>query len=477
MRTEHLWQRLALVFIAVALSAIAGAYLILNYVIDTRFQGYVNQREKEVYHRIGLSLAAAYIDSGGWDNQLTETLPHFAIMNRIDIEIHNADGKLIVKVPFGSDERRNQQLLEQLGVDKVYVVSSKRVVVPVVVRRHRVGFISVAPFNVSGELSSEQQFRQSLNRSLVAGGIMATFVALLLSYVVSMRMARPLVSMTKAARRLEDGDLSERVEVDSEDEIGQLGEAFNHLAETLERQERTRKNLTADVAHELRTPLAVIRSHIEAYMDKVIEPDPENLQSIHEEIMRLGRLVNDLSELAKAESGRLELERADVDLGSVVDSVVAGLAPFALEKGIKVGIETEPGTLGCFDEDKLRQVVVNLLGNAIKFTPQGGRVDVRVLDGGAQVLVAVKDNGPGIAPEDQDLIFERFSRVDKSRNRATGGSGIGLTIADELVRLHGGSIEVDSRLGEGSTFTVILPKNSKKNHKKSKIHNSRTPSS
>ncbi len=311
LRIEHIWQRLALVFIVVALSAIAAAYLILNYMIDTRFQGYVNQREKEVYQRIGLSLASAYIDSGGWDNQLTEALPHFAIMNRIDIEIHDANGKLIAKAPFGDDKRQNQELLEQLGVDKVYVVSNKRVVVPMVIRRHRVGFISVAPLNVSGEPNTEQQFRQSLNRSLIVGGMVATVIALLLSYVVSTRMTRPLVSMTGAAKRLEGGDLSERVEVESEDEIGQLGEAFNHLAETLERQERMRKNLTADVAHELRTPLAVIRSHIEAYMDKVIEPDPENLQSIHEEIMRLGRLVNDLSELAKAESGRLELDRVD----------------------------------------------------------------------------------------------------------------------------------------------------------------------
>ncbi len=477
MRTEHLWQRLALVFIVVALSAIAAAYLILNYMIDTRFQGYVNQREKEIYQRIGLSLAAAYIDSGGWDNQLTGALPHFAIMNRIDIEIHDADGKLITKAPFGDDERQNQKLLEQIGVDKVYVVSNKRVVVPMVIRRHRVGFISVAPWNVSGELTSEQRFRQSLNRSLVAGGMIATIVALLLSYIVSTRMTRPLVSMMKAAKRLEGGDLSQRVEVESEDEIGQLGEAFNHLAETLERQERTRKNLTADVAHELRTPLAVIRSHIEAYMDKVIKPDPENLQSIHEEIMRLGRLVNDLSELAKAESGRLELERTDVDLGDVAERVVTGLTPFASEKSIAISFKTESGTLGCFDQDKLRQVVVNLIGNAIKFTPEGGRVDVKVFDRGPEVAVVVADTGPGIALEDRTRIFERFYRVDKSRSRATGGSGIGLTIADELVKLHSGHIEVESLPGEGSTFTVVLPRNSKKNHKKPKIHNYRTPSS
>ena len=476
MRIEHIWQRLALVFIVVALSAIAAAYLILNYMIDTRFQGYVNQREKEVYQRIGLSLASAYIDSGGWDNQLTEALPHFAIMNRIDIEIHDANGKLIAKAPFGDDKRQNQELLEQLGVDKVYVVSNKRVVVPMVIRRHRVGFISVAPLNVSGEPNTEQQFRQSLNRSLIVGGMVATVIALLLSYVVSTRMTRPLVSMTGAAKRLEGGDLSERVEVESEDEIGQLGEAFNHLAETLERQERMRKNLTADVAHELRTPLAVIRSHIEAYMDKVIEPDPENLQSIHEEIMRLGRLVNDLSELAKAESGRLELDRVDVDLGEVAERVVTGLTPFASEKGIAIGLEAEPGTLGCFDQDKLRQVVVNLIGNAIKFTPEGGRVDVKVFDRGPDVVVVVKDTGSGITPDDRAHIFERFYRVDKSRSRATGGSGIGLTIADELIKLHDGHIEVESAPGEGSTFTVILPRNTKRNHKKTKSNNYRTPS-
>ncbi len=461
-----------------ALSAIAAAYLILNYMIDTRFQGYVNQREKEVYHRIGLSLASAYIESGGWDNELTEALPHFALMNRIDIEVRNAGGRMITKAPFGDDEEQNQELLDQLGVAKVYVVSKNRVVVPIVVQGHRVGFISVAPLSVSGELSSELRFRQSLNSSLVVGGMVATVIALLLAFVVSTRMARPLVSMTRAAKKLEDGDFSERVEVETEDEIGQLGTAFNHLAETLERQERMRKNLTADVAHELRTPLSVIRSHIEAYMDRVMEPDPENLQSIHEEIMRLGRLINDLSELAKAESGRLELDRQDVDLGELVEKVISGLAPFAAENDITLAVNSEPSISGCFDEDKIRQVIVNLVGNAIKFTAAGGSVSVDVCCAeGETATVAIVDTGAGIDSKAQSHIFERFYRVDKSRNRATGGSGIGLTIAKELVNLHGGTIEVVSRPGEGSTFTVILPTNLRKTQKKAKIHSSRTPSS
>jgi two-component system sensor histidine kinase BaeS len=474
LKTEQLWQKLALAFILVALSTIVAAYLLLNFVIDTHFEGYVNQHEKQVYERIGLSLAAAYIDSGGWDNQVTESLPHFAVMNRIYIEVRNADGNLIAKAPFGDDPTQNHRLFQQLGVSKVDVIKSKLVEVPILVRNHRVGSISVAPLTIPGELTGEQQFRISLNRSLAAGGLLATLAAFIISYLISTRMTRSLTSITRAAKNLENGDLGQRVQVDADDEIGQLGEAFNHLAETLEYQERMRKNLTADVAHELRTPLAVIRSHIEAYMDGVMKPDPENLGSIHEEIMRLGRLVNDLAELSKAESGGLELKTADIDLAETVEKVAAGLRPLFQEKNIDLKLDLEPNTVGSFEEDKIRQVAVNLIGNAIKFTPPGGQVQVSVgSQGDDTVVMSVTDTGIGIDEQSLSHIFERFYRIEKSRNRATGGSGIGLTIAAELVKLHGGSISVASKPGEGSTFTVVLPKN----RKKMKIHNSRIFSS
>lgn len=475
LRTDQLWQKLALAFIGVALTAIAVAYILMNYVIDNRFEGYLNQREKEVYHRIGTSLAAAYAESGGWNNRLTQALPHFAVMNRIDIEIHNVRGRLVTKAPFGADETQNREIQRQLGFDKLLVANkNQRVVVPIIVRRTKVGYISVSPLIVTGELTDQQKFRLWLNSSLWVGGFLAALISLALSYVISVRMTRPLGSVARAAKGLENGDLTQRVEVTREDEIGQLGEAFNHLAETLECQERMRKNMTADIAHELRTPLAVIRSLIEAYLDGVMIPDTKSLQSLHEETMRLGRLVDDLGALARAEGGRLELKRKDADLSSLVEDAAFGLRPFFQERDLTLEVSTEPEIIGCFDADKIKQVVVNLLSNAAKFTPPGGKVDVGVFaetDGTARIIV--KDTGIGIDPGSLPHVFERFFRADKSRSRETGGSGIGLTIVDELVKLHSGSVKVESDVNEGSTFTVILPAKLKK----LKIHNSRTASS
>jgi len=261
----------------------------------------------------------------------------------------------------------------------------------------------------------------------------------------------------KAAKKMEAGDISQRIVVGGADEIGQLGVAFNHLSMALQRQEKLRKNLTADIAHELRTPIAVMRSHIEAFLDGVIKPDKKNLESIHEEIMRLGRLVNDLGQLAQAESGKLGLNKRRLDLSGLTKKVAAGLKPMFDAGGVALDVTTNGKIVGEYDEDKIRQVLVNLLANAIQFTPAGGSVAVKVETGDGDALISVSDTGVGIDAGSLPYIFERFYRVDVSRNRATGGSGIGLTIAKKLVELHEGTIGVLSGVGAGSTFTVRLP--------------------
>jgi len=240
-------------------------------------------------------------------------------------------------------------------------------------------------------------------------------------------------------------------------EIAQLTETINNLAETLENQENLRKRLTADVAHELRTPLATLQSHIEAMIDGIWEPDAERLKSCHEEIMRISRLVGDLEKLAKYESENLVLIKTDFDISELIRHIMKNFENNFANKGIEIKFTGRKEVVTA-DRDKISQVIVNLLSNALKYTQNAGTVQVTVNGTHDAVEIKVKDTGIGIPPEDLPHIFERFYRADKSRNRLTGGAGIGLTITKAIIDAHGGSINVTSRVGEGTEFIVSLPK-------------------
>jgi len=392
---------------------------------------------------------------------------HFSMMNEVDIQVVDTNGRIIAQSPslISSLDSHMPMMQEHMGklpgsslIETQKLVLGKTTEVPVFAHNKKVATVLVTPLVKPGELDEDQRFKASINSALVLGGLVATLVALGLSFFISTRMTKPLSLMTVSAKKMEQGDLSQRIEVKGQDEISQLGEAFNHLSMALARQENLRKNLTADIAHELRTPLTTLRTHLEAVLDGVMPPSKENLQSMHEEILRLTRLVDDLGKLAEAESGALKLNLNEGDIHTLIKKVTANMQPLFQEKGVKLVTELNAGQSRLkIDKDKVQQVLLNLLSNALKFTPSGGEVKVTTATAADKLIISVKDTGIGISKKEQGLIFERFYRVDKSRSRATGGSGIGLTVAKEMVRMHGGDIKVKSRLGEGSEFSVILP--------------------
>jgi two-component system sensor histidine kinase BaeS len=266
-----------------------------------------------------------------------------------------------------------------------------------------------------------------------------------------------LQSLGAAARRLGRGDLTQRADTDGPAEIQQLARSFNVMAAGLEEAERHRRNLTADIAHELRTPLSNIQGYLEAIRDGLIQPTPDTIDTIHGQALHLSRLVEDLRLLAQVEAGELTLELSPTSMEELLQSGVEAVRPRAEAKGVSLSIETEP-PLPALDLDSTRmaQVVGNLLENAITHTPEGGSVTVSAHADGSGIEVAVADTGPGIAPEDLPRLFDRFYRVDPSRSRSTGGTGLGLTIARRLVEAHGGTIEAESVLGAGSRFAIRL---------------------
>ncbi len=320
----------------------------------------------------------------------------------------------------------------------------------------------------SGQLpSSEQRFLEATNRALWLAGGTAVAVALLLGLVISRQITRPLRRLTRAAHTVAVGNFAERVVVGSKDELGGLAEAFNSMARNLEGAEQQRRQLFGDIAHELKTPIAILQANLEAMIDGVVEPSPEKLGSLREETLLLGRLVTDLRDLSLAEAGRLQLHLAPVDLGEIVQSAAAGVEAQAQGSGVRLDVavaEALPAVR--VDPDRIGQVLRNLLSNALRYTPAAGSVRVRVgLEGagdyplkqGGYARVSVADTGPGLAAEELTKVFDRFYRVDKSRSREGGGTGLGLAVAKQFVEAHGGRIWAESEPGDGATFHFTLP--------------------
>jgi signal transduction histidine kinase len=321
-----------------------------------------------------------------------------------------------------------------------------------------VGKVYINPDPEAEPYAAFRRLSESLNRSLLLGGSLAIVIALVLTFVLSRRMSSPIGVLAKAARRLGQGDLSQRVQFQAKGEVKELAQAFNSMAADLEHAEQLRRNLVADVAHELRTPLSNIQGYLEAIRDRVMKPNAATIRSLNEEATLLSRLVNELQELSLAEAGELKLVYQAEDITELVKHAVTPWQPKIAAKEISLSVNL-PDNLPPVNIDwqRVNQVLHNLLENAVAHTRKGGTINVAAMTQGDWVEVCVSDTGEGIPAEDLPHIFERFYRVDKSRARATGGSGLGLTIAKRLVEAHGGKITVQSELGKGSRFSFTLP--------------------
>ena len=308
------------------------------------------------------------------------------------------------------------------------------------------------------EFPSPLSLSHAISRFLVWGALLAIASAFLLTFFLSRRISAPVKALTRTARQLGQGDFSQRVKFKGKGEMGELARAFDSMANDLERAEQLRRSLVADVAHELRTPLSNLQGYLEAIRDGVKTPDKDTILSLNEEAALLSRLVNDLQELSLAEAGEIKLNCQPQDITGLINKAVSVLQSQAMVKKLSLAIDL-PDSLPAVsvDSQRISQVLRNLLENALAHTAEGGTVTVTARQHDEWIEVSVVDTGEGIPAEDLLDIFERFYRVDKSRTRATGGSGLGLTIARRLVEAHGGRIEAESEVGKGSRFTFILP--------------------
>jgi signal transduction histidine kinase len=307
------------------------------------------------------------------------------------------------------------------------------------------------------DIASLSLLYKAMGRFFLWGGLVAVVIALVLTFFLSRRILAPVKALTSAARRIGRGDFSQRVESKDKSELGELAQSFNTMASDLERAEKLRQDMVADIAHELRTPLSNLRGYLEALRDGVIKPDAKTIRSLGEEAALLSRLVDDLQELSLAEAGKLKLDRQPEDITKLIGQTLAAVRGQATTKGISLETELPELPAVNVDSHRISQVLRNLLENAIAHTAKGGVITVTAKKRGKWVEVSVTDNGEGIPAKDLPNIFERFYRVDKSRARATGGTGLGLTIAKRLVEAHSGKIKAQSQPGKGSRFSFTIP--------------------
>ncbi len=462
MKKMSLRAKLSLAFILVALVLFVLVSLFANLILENQFEAYtISKLEQNIQDTVGL--ISSRFDSTGWNASAIEDTGVNALSGGLMLRVTSADGVVIWDAwehnnGFCTDMLQHMAMNMQ-SYDQNFKGGYKEENYPITVNGQAAGSVVVGYYGPYFYNDTDIRFLTGLNQFLLIAAAVSLLACLLLGAYMAKRLTEPITKVIDAAGRIAKGDLGSRVTTKSTTrEIIALTDSVNSLAKELSDQELLRKKLTADVAHELRTPLATLQSHMEAMIDGVWEPEQKRLISCHEEILRLSKLVGELETLSHYDRENLALHKEKFEMSEQIKRILMNFeSAFQMKHvdlefaGAEVYVTADP--------DKISQVLVNLISNALKYTPEGGKVRIETGETADEVTVLVSDTGIGIPENDLPYIFERFYRTDQSRSRATGGSGIGLTIAKSIVEAHGGRITVQSEPNKGSIFIVSLPKN------------------
>lgn len=447
--TSSLARRLTAAFVVIGFGSALLTAILINLAFGGRFDTYLGQQRAARESQLASAFTSAYEPGAGWQAARLDQLAPAIAMTGAEVRLLDPAGKPVWSLAdsqMGPGMARMHREMTAAGP----LLPQEHI--PLTLRGRRIGELLVAQPKGMVPLV-DQGFRRSVNRLLALGALMGGTIGVGAGVLVARRTVRPITELTHAARDLQAGDRSRRAQVLGDDEISHLARAFNDLVDSVAREDAVRRAFAADVAHELRTPLAVLRSQVEAMQDGVVEPGQGVFDSLHDETLRLGRLTADLETMTSADSVEFDLRRERIDLADIVERAASGLGHRFEEQRLNLALDTEP-TVVLGDDVRLQQIVTNLLTNALKFVPSGGSVTVSTRHAGGWVRLGVDDDGPGIAAEDLPHVFERFYRGHEVR---TGGSGIGLAVVTALVHAHGGEVSAHSRAAGGASLLVRLP--------------------
>jgi two-component system sensor histidine kinase BaeS len=436
-RGDTLRLRLALAFLAVALAAIALLAGLVAAFAATDVSALADRQRTELASAISVAVGAAWDQNNGWASADLAPVLDLAKSSGVDLQIRDMAGHTVASsrgFAAGTEPQASA---------------------PVVVRNQRIGAVQVR-FTASGLGAADSVLRTALFRAIAGAAGLAALLALLTGLAVARRITGPITRLITVTRSMAGGDRASRAgDVRAPGELRELAAAFDQMADTLDREDQIRRDLVAGVAHELRTPIAVLQAGHEALLDGVAEPSPAELSSLRDEVLRLARMVGDLQTLAAADAAALDLARRRCDLAEIAATAAGSLA-----RGFEaadVALDRQLSSVPVIADPRwLHQVVTNLLTNALKFTPAGGSVTITTRQAGLHAVLEVADTGVGIPSRDLPRIFDRFWRGQGAAQ--TSGSGIGLAIAAELARAHGGELTASSQPGRGTEMTLTLPR-------------------
>ncbi len=452
--------RLILAFLLVGITVVALASGITYWLTVREFRQLTYDQARD---RFAADMTYYYESNGSWNGVLAYSQQRNAIHTPFNPGPDQPPG------PGGQPQpqRPSYALADQTGkvlipagdyqVGATVAASALSQGTAVTVNNARVGTVLAAgsPPPLGG---LEERYLTNTNLGLLYAALGASVVALILGIVLARALTRPIRALTAAIHGMARGELKQSVPVTSKDELGELAAAFNHMSADIDRQIRARRQMTADIAHDLRNPLTVIGGYVESMRDGVLKPTQERLESIQGEVQHLERLVEDLRTLSQADAGEMVLNRELVPVRGLLERAAQSYQPLAEKEHIKLSIEAGDDVPQVHaDPDRLARVLGNLISNSLRYTPAGGAIALKaVAENGKAVKITVADNGKGIAPEALPYVFDRLYRADAARTRSEE-SGLGLAIARSIVEAHGGSISAQSALGVGTTVTILLP--------------------
>lgn len=439
----------------VSMSGIVLVSLFVQGGFEESFQSYLDTNRKEQIRRVEEELKKEYNEKGFFTGETAFYIMHeHGMMDQLFYLIYDETGQLII------DSTSIRGLLQELGINdqKLSEENFQNQTYSIHLKDKKIGKMTV--FYPIELIDAESNFLKAIQQYI----LIAVALTILLAFIMSILFARKLTEgfhkLSLAAKSLKQHQHDIEIPLeDLSEEMKDLAISFNELAKSLAKEERLRKQFTWDLAHELRTPLATLRSQIEAYQDGIWEPTPKRLQQSHEELMRLVRLVNELEKLLAAENPQMKLEKVQIEPDKILMRMYDSFSLSFKQKGVELFVRPS-GLLSGFrgDNDRIIQILTNIINNALKYTPEGKSVVLSVVESDEMVGFSIGDEGTGIPEEDIQHVFERFYRGDKSRDRKTGGIGIGLSIVKALVEAHQGIIQIDSQLGQGTNVTILFPK-------------------
>lgn len=460
---RRLSTQIALGFMLIVLVTVALISLGSNLLITRQFERYVAAQQAEFSDGLANGLSGQYDTAlGGWNLDYLHGFGMYALNDGYIIKVYDAGGQTVWDAEH-HDMTLCRQIMREFTL-RMEQQAPEQTPEPVTAHYELrqggavIGFADILYYSPYPLDESAFRFVDALNRILLATGLVSLAGAAAAGLLLARRISGPVIRTTVIAQAISAGNYAIRFDAPVQArELSELAQAVNQMAASLETQEALRQRLTTDVAHELRTPLANISAYLEAMLEGVWEPTAARLQSCYDELRRLSGIVSDLEKLRQLESAALPLKREPVELASLAETVQTAFAPELAQKHLTCTVEGGPLTVWA-DRQRLHQALFNLLSNAVSYSNDGGRIRILLRDEGEAASLTVEDQGIGIPAQDLPLVFERFYRTDRSRQRRTGGTGIGLTLVQAIVQAHGGTVSVQSEEGHGSRFTLTLPK-------------------